>query len=153
MGLDLKEKPCVLASVEETLELGQSLAEQLHGGDVLALIGDLGAGKTHLAKGIVEGLGSAAEVSSPTFGLVHEYLDGRLPVFHFDFYRLEKALDVLALGWEEYLDQNGVLLVEWADRFPALIPSDARWLKLSHLPDGGRLLQEIGGAAELDKAR
>lgn len=93
---------------------------------MVALCGDLGAGKTHFAKGIVAGLGGdPLEVSSPTFTLVHEYRDGRLPVYHFDFYRLDAAMELRSVGWEDYLREDGVLLVEWADRFLEELPSDA----------------------------
>ena len=90
---------------------------------MIALIGGLGAGKTHWTKGLVAGLGSAAEVTSPTFGLVHEYPGGRLPVFHLDFYRLENAGELIALGWDEYLEADGVIIAEWGDKFPDLLPA------------------------------
>ena len=89
-------------SVEETIEFGREIAAQLQPGDVLALVGDLGAGKTHLTKGIVAGLGSAAEVTSPTFTLVHEYRDGQIPAFHFDFYRLDDPNELLNIGWDDF---------------------------------------------------
>lgn len=113
-------------SANETLKAGVILAAKLRGGEVVALCGDLGAGKTHFAKGIVAGLGGDPhEVSSPTFTLVHEYRDGRLPVYHFDFYRLDAAAELRGIGWEDYLREDGVLLVEWADRFLEELPSDA----------------------------
>lgn len=113
-------------SANETLNAGMILAAKLRGGEVVALCGDLGAGKTHFAKGIVAGLGGdPREVSSPTFTLVHEYRDGRLPVYHFDFYRLDAATELRGIGWEDYLREDGVLLVEWADRFLEELPSDA----------------------------
>ncbi len=124
--------PEVFATVspEETVALGRRLAADARAGDVWALVGDLGAGKTHFVQGVAAGLGAAATATSPTFTLVHEYTGGRLPVFHFDFYRLEDAAEALALGWEEYLDEGGGLtLVEWADKFPALLPPGTRWLR------------------------
>lgn len=127
-----------LESVEDTVAWGRALAETLRAGDVVALTGNLGAGKTHATKGIVAGLGSTAEVSSPTFTLVHEYEGGRLPVYHFDFYRLDSAEEVLNIAWDDYLDAGGVVIVEWADRFPTLIPEGARWYALEILPDGAR---------------
>jgi tRNA threonylcarbamoyladenosine biosynthesis protein TsaE len=113
-------------SAEETVHAGENLSRRLRGGEVVALCGDLGAGKTHFTKGIVAGLGGdPREVSSPTFTLVHEYRDGRLPVYHFDFYRLEEASELRGVGWEDYLREDGVLIVEWADRFAAELPRDA----------------------------
>lgn len=110
-------------SPEETKAVGRTLAATLQRGAVVALIGDLGAGKTHFTKGLVEALGGdPAEVTSPTFTLVHEYREGRLPVFHFDFYRLEEASELRNIGWEDYLLEDGVVVVEWAERFPAAFP-------------------------------
>lgn len=106
-----------LATADDTRRWGLTLAESLQAGDVVALCGQLGAGKTQATKGIVVGLGSQADVTSPTFTLVHEYTDGRLPVFHFDFYRMEQSGEVLTLGWDEILDEPGVVIVEWADLF------------------------------------
>lgn len=120
----------ITAGPQETVALGRRLAADARPGDVWALVGDLGAGKTHFVQGVVAGLGANVAATSPTFTLVHEYPGGRLPVFHFDFYRLEDASEALALGWEEYLDEGGGLtLVEWADKFPALLPPGARWLR------------------------
>lgn len=131
-----------LHSPEETFAWGRSLADELRGGDVIALCGNLGAGKTQATKGIVSGMGCASEVTSPTFTLVHEYTGGRLPVFHFDFYRMESEAGVLSLGWDEYLDEPGVLVVEWADRFPRLLPPHTRWFFLENITDGVRSVRE-----------
>lgn len=131
-----------LTSVEETLAWGKAFAKKLQGGEVLALVGNLGAGKTHLTKGLVAGLESKAEVSSPTFTLIHEYLDGRLPIFHFDFYRMEKPEEVLALGWDDYFYESGIMIVEWADLFPELLPEGTHWIELKIENDGSRTLQE-----------
>ncbi len=118
------------ASPEETSALGCRLAADARPGDVWALAGDLGAGKTHFVQGVAAGMGASGPATSPTFTLVHEYPGGRIPVFHFDFYRLENASEALALGWEEYIDDGGGLtLVEWADKFPALLPPGTRWLR------------------------
>jgi tRNA threonylcarbamoyladenosine biosynthesis protein TsaE len=128
-----------LSDPEATEAAGESLAAGLKAGDVLALTGGLGAGKTHLTKGIVRGLRCTEDVTSPTFTLVHEYPGGRLPVFHFDFYRIENESEVTGIGWDEYLDAGGVCLVEWADRFPALIPPHAQWWSLEVEGSGRRL--------------
>ncbi len=112
------------ASEEETIALGEKLARELPGRARVLLIGNLGAGKTTLAKGIVRGLGAAEpdEVSSPTFTLIHEY--GAPPkVYHIDLYRLERADEVRSLGLEELFEQEAVVLVEWGERFPKIMPS------------------------------
>ena len=99
------------------------------GGDVLALVGDLGAGKTLWVKGLAAGLGSDAVVTSPTFSLLHEYGGGRVPIYHMDCYRLERPEELLAIGLDEYLDGRGVLVIEWADKFPQLMPASVRWVR------------------------
>lgn len=118
--------------------LGRQAADAASAGTVIGLVGGLGAGKTHWTKGFVAQLGSSEDVTSPTFGLVHEYSGGRLPVFHFDFYRLKSASELLAIGWDEYLDQGGVVIAEWGDKFPDLLPPGATWLYFSVEPDGSR---------------
>lgn len=120
--------------------LGRQAAAQVHAGSVIALVGGLGAGKTHWTKGLVAGLGSTAEVTSPTFGLVHEYPGGRLPVFHLDFYRLETAEELTGLGWDEYLEAGGVVVAEWADKFPELLPAGTTWMTFGIEPDGSRTI-------------
>ena len=130
-------------SPEETVALGHRLAAGARPGDVWALAGDLGAGKTHFVQGVCAALGVLAAATSPTFALVHEYTGGRLPVFHFDFYRLENAAEALALGWEEYVDEGGGLtLVEWADKFPSLLPPGTRWLRFG-IGEGDRRRIEV----------
>ena len=108
-------------SAEETKALGRKWGEEVGAGWVIGLIGDLGAGKTQLVKGLAEGLGIPARILSPTFALVHEYSQGRLPLFHLDLYRLETEAAIRAAGLHEYLQQKtGVTVVEWADRLPEL---------------------------------
>lgn len=112
------------ASEEETIALGEKLARELPQSGVVLLVGNLGAGKTTLAKGIAKGLGAASpeEVSSPTFTLIHEY--GTPPkVYHVDLYRLERASEVARLGLDELFDREAVVLIEWGERFPELMPS------------------------------
>jgi len=116
-------------SPEETFEHGRLLGATLLGGEVLALDGDLGAGKTQFVKGLAAGLGCPDGVTSPTFTLVHEYTGGRLPLFHFDFYRLELEDEVLRIGLDDYLGARGVVAVEWAEKFPALLPPGTRWYR------------------------
>lgn len=129
-------------SVEETLAAGQTCGRSAAKGDVFALTGDLGAGKTQFVKGFVAGVGSAAEVTSPTFVLVHEYEDGRLPVYHFDFYRLDNKEAVLRIGFDDYVFGDGVSLIEWADRYADLIPSEARWLSFELKGENTRVIRE-----------
>ena len=119
--------------------LGREIADGLGGGEVLALVGGLGAGKTRFTKGLVAGLGHPDEVTSPTFALAHEYRGGRLTVFHLDFYRLRSADELVGLGWDEMLDEGGVVVAEWADRFPELLPPDARVLEFEVLGNGRRV--------------
>lgn len=132
-----------LASEEETIRHGERLAAGLRSGDILALTGDLGAGKTHLTKGIVRGVGCDAEVSSPTFSLVHEYRGGKIPIFHFDLYRLDDPRELVGIGWEDYLEADGVCIVEWADKFPGALPHGTRWFRLSNETTGARSIIEI----------
>ena len=128
----------VVRNEAEMEALGEELAAELAGGGVLALVGGLGAGKTRMVKGLARGIGHPGEVTSPTFSLVHEYRGGRLPVFHFDLYRLKSAEELLGIGWDEFVDEPGILIVEWADLFPELLPPETRWLRFEVLPDGAR---------------
>jgi len=108
--------------------MGQQFAEEIGVGSILALNGDLGSGKTVFVKGLVAGLGSRADVTSPTFTIQHEYRGGRLPVYHFDFFRLENRESIVRLGLDDYFFGDGVSVIEWGDRFPELIPQRARWI-------------------------
>jgi tRNA threonylcarbamoyladenosine biosynthesis protein TsaE len=115
-------------SPAETEAIARRLAQDLVTGSVLALKGELGSGKTLFTQGIVAGLESDAAVTSPTFTIVHEYQGGRLPVYHFDFFRLENRESAARLGLDDYFFGDGVSVIEWADRFPELIPEQARWI-------------------------
>lgn len=110
-----KNGPVLTHSPEEMRELGRRIGKILMPGEILGVVGELGAGKTHLTQGIMEGLGSSEAAASPTFSLVHEHADGRLPACHFDFYRLKDESELTGIGWEEYLDGETVLIVEWAN--------------------------------------
>ena len=103
-------------SADETQALGEKLAKLLQPGDVLAYFGDLGAGKTALTRGIAQGLGITEPVTSPTYTIVNEYLTGRIPLFHFDMYRLGSSDELFDIGWEDYLARGGVCAVEWSER-------------------------------------
>ena len=115
-------------SPADTEALARRLAENLVAGSIVALKGELGSGKTLFTQALVAGLGSEAAVTSPTFTIVHEYQGGRLPVYHFDFFRLENEESARQLGLEDYFFSDGVSVVEWGDRFPELIPEQARWI-------------------------
>ena len=122
----------MVSSRSETEALGKAIGCALAGGEVLTLIGDLGAGKTTLIRGIAAGLGvPPASVSSPTFVLIHEYR-GRLPLIHVDFYRLRTDAEAQSIGLEEYLTGRTVTAIEWADRFPSLLPEDRLEVRLAH---------------------
>lgn len=131
-------------SAEETISVGREYGQNARKGDVFALSGDLGAGKTQFVKGFVAGLKSSAEVTSPTFVLVHEYEDGRLPVYHFDFFRLENTEAVLRLGFDDYIFGEGVSLIEWADRYPDLVPSHAKWISFEPRSENVRVINDAG---------
>jgi tRNA threonylcarbamoyladenosine biosynthesis protein TsaE len=111
---------------EETVDLGRRIAQMLPRRAVVLLIGDLGAGKTTLAKGIIHGLGAAQpdDVASPTFTLIHEYRGAGRLVYHIDLYRLDQAAQVATLGLDELFDREAVVLIEWGERFPELLPKD-----------------------------
>jgi tRNA threonylcarbamoyladenosine biosynthesis protein TsaE len=120
-----------VSTEEEMMALGREIGVALSGGEVIGLVGPLGAGKTHLVKGLARGLGCDSGVTSPTFTLVHEYGGGRCPLYHFDFYRVEREEEFLEIGWEEYLDAgDGVVVVEWADRFEELMPEGTSWWRI-----------------------
>ena len=106
----------VTHSPEETERLGAALAARLRAGDVLAYRGGLGAGKTAFTRGVARGLGCGEAVTSPTYTIVNEYVSGRLPLFHFDMYRLGSADELFEIGWEDYLARDGVCCVEWSER-------------------------------------
>ena len=131
-------------SVEETIAAGRKYGRNAAKGEVFALTGDLGAGKTQFVKGFVAGLGSSAEVTSPTFVLVHEYEDGRLPAYHFDFFRLDNSDAVLRLGFDDYVFGEGVSLIEWADRYPDLLPNHAKWISFELKSENMRVIKETG---------
>lgn len=118
--------------MEETLKIGKNLAKNLWPGDVIGLCGELGSGKTVLTKGIASGLGIAASnIISPTFVLIRQHQGGRLPLYHFDLYRLGNTKEIMALGYEEYLYGCGVSVIEWADKLGYLLPQEILKINLS----------------------
>jgi tRNA threonylcarbamoyladenosine biosynthesis protein TsaE len=127
-------------SVSETEAIGRQFAKELSAGSILALKGELGSGKTQFAKGLVAGLESSVPVTSPTFTIIHEYPGGRLPVYHFDFFRLANRESVAQLGLDDYFFGDGVSVIEWADRFPELIPEQARWILFEIKSESTRMI-------------
>ena len=119
-----------IKSEADTRKFGEELARSLNAGDVLALIGDLGTGKTTLTKYIARELGIMEPITSPTFTIICEYKSGRLPLYHFDVYRLAGIDDMLELGYEEYFYGDGVCVVEWADRIEKLLPENVKTIKI-----------------------
>ncbi len=118
------------------------MAAALNAGDVLALSGELGAGKTHFVKGLVAGLGADCAVTSPTFTLIHEYPGGRLPIFHADWYRIDDEEELIKIGMDDYLAEDGIVIVEWADKFRGALPPHTRWLEFRFREDGAREVAE-----------
>lgn len=126
-------------SVEETWALARQLAVELKPGDVVCLEGDLGAGKTTFTQGLAAAMGVKGRVTSPTFCIVQEHRAGESEAFlvHMDLYRLHGEDDVIAVGWEDYLSEGAVLVVEWPERAGSLIPENARHVVFQHLEESG----------------
>lgn len=120
-------------SPEETFELARKFASRLRSGDVLALTGELGSGKTCFVQGLAQGLGvpTGVYVRSPSFILINEYRGGRIPLYHIDFYRLSEPQELDDLGLEEYIDGDGIAVIEWADRFPGALPQRTRRIQFA----------------------
>ncbi len=119
-------------SPAETFSLGKVRGAAAKPGDVFALWGDLGTGKTQFVKGLAAGMNLAENVTSPTFTLVQEYVGGAIPLYHIDLYRLETESEAAGIGIDEYLESGGVVAIEWADKFAALLPEEARWIHFCH---------------------
>lgn len=134
-------------SPEETEAIGEKLAKNLAPGTVLAYRGDLGAGKTAFTRGLARGLGYTEPVTSPTYTIVNEYLGGRLPLFHFDMYRLSSAEDLWDIGWEDYLDRGGVCAVEWSENVAEALP-DAITVTIRKVDDTTRQITVEGADYE-----
>ena len=131
-------------SPAETENVGAALGAVLRPGSVLAYTGDLGAGKTAFTRGLARGLGAAERVTSPTYTIVNEYLSGRLPLFHFDMYRLESSDDLFDIGWEDYLERGGVCAVEWSENVADAMENPIR-VCIEKLGDDVRRITIEGG--------
>ncbi len=136
----------VLASADATWTVGHALGAALASGDRVALIGELGAGKTTLARGVAAGAGATDDAQSPTFALINEYGGGRVTIAHADLYRIERARELDEIGWDDLLDQDEIaVIVEWADRFPERMPDDHLRVTLAHQGDQRALTAEATG--------
>ena len=136
-------------SPEETEKVGAALGKILNPGTVLAYRGDLGAGKTAFTRGLAKGLGCTDMVTSPTYTIVNEYLGGRLPLFHFDMYRLGSAEDLWDIGWDDYLDRGGICAVEWSENVAEAM-EDPVTVTIEKLGDTSRRITLEGGATLAD---
>jgi len=129
-------------SVNRTLNIGKAIAKSLKKGDIICLFGQLGSGKTLLAKGIASGLGIDKErIISPSFVLIRQHIGKKLPFYHFDLYRLKAARDIFGLGYEEYFYDEGVTVIEWADRLKYLLPQDFLKIELRVKGNNQRLFK------------
>ena len=140
----LKIMEFITNSPIETEAVGMALAEKLAAGDVIAYEGDLGAGKTAFTRGLARGLGIEDPVTSPTYTIVNEYLSGRLPLFHFDMYRLHSADDLFDIGWEDYLERGGICAVEWSENVAEAMVGAIR-VKIEKTGDESRRITIAGG--------
>lgn len=131
-------KEYITKSEKETEALGKQLAKTLEGGTTVAFLGSMGMGKTCFIRGIARGMGYTGEVTSPTFSLVNEYLGGRLNLYHFDMYRVSHWEDLYSTGFFDYLEQGGILLVEWSENVKAAIPNDALFINIERIDDTTR---------------
>ncbi|MFH1202363.1 MAG: tRNA (adenosine(37)-N6)-threonylcarbamoyltransferase complex ATPase subunit type 1 TsaE [Candidatus Omnitrophota bacterium] len=140
-------------SVNDTLRIGKSIAKNLRKGDIICLFGKLGSGKTVFAKGIAAGLGiDQYDVASPTFVLIREFREARIPLFHFDLYRLKSTRDILRLGYEEYLYDDGITVIEWADRLKGLLPKEYLKIELA-IKDKYRRILKFTPSGQVYKKR
>ena len=138
-------KTIVLRSTEDTDAFGRELAEEAKPDTVIALTGDLGAGKTTLTKAVAKGLGVTETLTSPTFTIVCEYDSGRFPLFHFDVYRVHDSEELFEIGFEDYMHKGGLCVIEWADLLEeGMLPEDTIHIKLSYGENDDERIAEIG---------
>lgn len=136
-------------SPEQTEALGKALGKVLKAGAVVAYTGDLGAGKTAFTRGLAKGLGASEPVTSPTYTIVNEYLSGRIPLFHFDMYRLGSSEDLFDIGWEDYLERGGVCALEWSENVADALENPIR-VQLEKTGENARRITIEGGEALAD---
>ena len=128
----MEKETLVLKKIEDTLALGKRIADGLKPGSVVALTGPLGAGKTALTQAIARGLGVTERLASPTFTVLMEYTSGRIPMCHFDVYRVHDPDELFEIGFEEYLNGDWVCVIEWADLIEDILPPDTLWISLDY---------------------
>ena len=133
-------------SPSDTESFAETLAKSLSGGEVIAFSGNLGMGKTCFVRGLARGLGFEGEVTSPTFAIINEYLGGRLPLYHFDMYRVTGWDDLYSTGYFEYSESGGVLAVEWRENIEAALPDDAIRVEICAISENDRKITVTGGA-------
>lgn len=133
----------IIDSVDNTIELGRKIGSMCNPGDIFCLTGDLGTGKTHITKGIAEGLNVKEHITSPTFNIVNEYHSGRLSLFHFDVYRVSDPDEIYQIGFDEYIFGDGVSVIEWANYIEELIPNQFVHIKLEKLPEKEDHLRKV----------
>ena len=136
-------------SPEETERVGAALGAALQPGSILAYEGDLGAGKTAFTRGLARGLGATEQVTSPTYTIVNEYLSGRVPLFHFDMYRLHSADDLWDIGWEDYLERGGICAVEWSENVREALEAPVI-VRIEKLGEDARRITIEGGESLAD---
>lgn len=139
--MELADRKITSLNVEETQRIAAALAKVVAPGTVIALEGDLGAGKTHFTQGLARGLGVGEAVTSPTFNVMSVYDQGRLPLYHFDLYRLEDALELEDIAFYDYVEADGVSCIEWAAKFPEEIPAQALWISITTREDNVRSIE------------
>ena len=139
--MELTDRKITSLNVEETQRIAAALAKVVVPGTVIALEGDLGAGKTHFTQGLARGLGVGEAVTSPTFNMMSVYDQGRLPLYHFDLYRLEDALELEDIAFYDYVEADGVSCIEWAAKFPEEIPAQALWISITTREDNVRSIE------------
>ncbi|ENK1244979.1 tRNA (adenosine(37)-N6)-threonylcarbamoyltransferase complex ATPase subunit type 1 TsaE [Clostridium sp. FAM 1755] len=132
----------IVDSINKTIDIGNFIGRYCNAGDVLCLNGDLGAGKTHLSKGIGKGLNINDNITSPTFNIVNEY-NGRLKLYHFDVYRVNDPDEIEAIGFDEYIFGEGVSIIEWSDYIEDLIPHDHMDIRINKMPEMGENYRKI----------
>lgn len=133
-------------SPADTESFAEELSKTLSGGEVIAFCGNLGMGKTCFVRGLARGLGFKGDVTSPTFAIINEYIGGRLPLYHFDMYRISNWNDLYSTGYFEYSESGGVLAVEWSENIEAALPEDAIRVEISAISEKDRKITVIGGA-------